>query len=207
MEDRRRFLQNLAKRRYLAMAQYLPKISKEKIQEYSALILTLIALIVFGVFAINPTLTTVIELRKQLEDSQFAVERLKTKVVNLNALSQQYQVLQPDLPILLEALPQKPSPSVLLGQIHELANQEGVKVLTLDSSEITLYPPLRATGKEASFIFTLSVQGNYNSLLSFMDSLITFNRLVQFESISYLKPEKETILPRLSIRGRAYFLP
>lgn len=207
MQDRRKFLQDLARRRYLSMLQYLPKVSKEKVQEYTTLILTFIALTIFAVFAINPTLTTVINLKKQISDSQFAVESLKKKLVNLNSLSIQYEQLQPDLPLLFTALPQTPGAASVMGQVQQLAQTKNVKIVSLESTSVGLYPPPKTGGTEKYFVFNITVQGNYTSLISFYTSITTFTRITSVESIAYTIGEKEDVLPKLTIRARAYYLP
>jgi Tfp pilus assembly protein PilO len=207
MQDRRKFLQDLARRRYLSMLQYLPKISKEKVQEYTTLILTFIALTIFAVFAINPTLTTVINLKKQISDSQFAVDSLKKKLVNLNSLSIQYESLQPDIPLLFTALPQTPGAASVMGQVQQLAQTKNVKIISLESTSVGLYPPPKTGSTEKYFVFNITVQGNYTSLINFYTSVTTFTRITSVESIAYTIGEKEDVLPKLTIRARAYYLP
>jgi Tfp pilus assembly protein PilO len=207
MQDRQKFLQDLARRRYLSMLQYLPKISKEKVREYTTLILTFIALIIFSIFAINPTLSTIFDLKKQISDSQFAVESLKKKLINLNSLSTQYQTLQPDLPILLSALPQTPNVASVVGQVQQLAQLKNVQIVALESTNVSLYPPPKPGDAEKYFIFNVTVQGNYESLISFMTSITTFTRVTSVESVAYTVSAQENQLPKLTIRARAYFLP
>ena len=207
MQDRRKFLQDLARRRYLAMLQYLPKISKEKVKEYTTLILTFIALIIFSIFAIKPTLTTIIDLKKQISDSEFAVKSLQTKLVNLNSLSLQYQNLQTDLPVLFAALPQNPTPASVVGQVQQLAQLKNVQITTLESTTVGIFPPVQPGTGEKYFVFNVTVQGNYQSLISFLSSITSFTRLTSIESVSYTFSEKEGVLPRLTVRARAYFMP
>lgn len=189
------------------MLQYLPKVSKEQVKEYTTLIFTFIALIVFSIFAIKPTLATIIDLKRQISDSEFAVKSLKTKLANLNTLSVQYERLQPDLPILFAALPQNPTPASVVGQVQQLALKKNVQVVTLQSTTVGLYPPTKPGSGEKYFVFNVTVQGNYASLVSFLTSITSFTRLTSIESIAYTKSEKEDVLPKLTIRARAYFMP
>lgn len=189
------------------MLQYLPKISKEKVQEYTTLILTFIALTIFAFFAINPTLTTIINLKKQISDSQFAVDSLKKKLANLNSLSIQYENLQPDIPLLFTALPQTPGTASVMGQIQQLAQVKNVKIVSLESTNVGLYPPPKAGGTEKYFVFNVTVQGNYTSLINFYTSITTFTRITSVESLAYTTGEKADVLPKLTIRARAYYLP
>ena len=52
---------------------------KDRTQKVTTLAMTLIALSFFGLFAINPTLSTISRLQKELEDAKFVDQHLKGK--------------------------------------------------------------------------------------------------------------------------------
>ena len=56
--------------------ELLPDLKKEKTKKYSSIIFSLISLSFFGIFAINPTLSTIAKLRKELSDTKFVDEQL-----------------------------------------------------------------------------------------------------------------------------------
>ena len=80
-------------RKYRAFLKLLPPIKNENTRIITTLILTFAAMTFFGAFAINPTLTTIVNLKKQLEDSQIVYNKLVEKNNNLSFLLNQYNSL------------------------------------------------------------------------------------------------------------------
>src|SRR6266699_3633243 len=119
------YFDNLSAAKYREYLKLLPDMQKENVRAITMLIFTFAALSFFGVFAINPTLSTIITLKKQLADSSFVAEQLLTKINNLSALQTKYNLLQNDLPVLLEAIPDNAAAPTLMGQVVGLAQLSG----------------------------------------------------------------------------------
>lgn len=62
---------DLLKNTKIKYLQLLPNLKGEKTQKFTTLILTFFALSFFGLLAINPTISTISELNKELEDNKF----------------------------------------------------------------------------------------------------------------------------------------
>jgi Tfp pilus assembly protein PilO len=138
MKIPKNYFSNLNAAKYREYLKLLPSMQQENTRIIATLIFTFFALSFFGIFAINPTLTTIIELRKKLADSQLVYEGLQTKISNLSSLQQQYNTLEPDLLYILEAVPQDPRASLLMAQVMGLAREKGILILSLETSRITL---------------------------------------------------------------------
>src|SRR5687767_10764921 len=80
----------------------------EKTKNLSAIILTFLALSFFGLFAINPTISTIVQLKKEIADNQEVNQKLEEKITNLSTLQQKYNLLQNDIPFIFSAIPQNP---------------------------------------------------------------------------------------------------
>src|SRR4051794_1976618 len=93
------YFENLTAAKYREYLKLLPSIHDERTQLITMLIFTFVALSFFGLFAINPTLSTIVELKKELSDSQFVDQQLTNKINNLESLQQRYNLLGPDLPV------------------------------------------------------------------------------------------------------------
>src|SRR5882724_3344563 len=100
MQLPKNYFANLSTVRYREYLKLLPKIKNDSSRAITMLILTFLAMAFLSIFAINPTLTTIVELQKQLQDSQFVYQELQTKRNNLSNLQDQYKVLSDnnDLP-------------------------------------------------------------------------------------------------------------
>lgn len=195
-------VRDFTKERYLAMAKAFPRIREEKTQAYFMISLTLASLSFLGIFAINPTITTILELNKKLEDSKFVAQSLKTKMANLSSLHSQFEVLKSSWPTVNAAVPNTPRTAYLLGQMQALAEDTGVKVVDLQSFEVGLIKQEK-TLKESSFVYSVSVEGDIPQLMQFLAAVTKFDRVIEIESVT-LTDEGRKIL---TVRAKTFFTP
>lgn len=203
MKLQRRYFENLSAARYREYLKLLPDLKHENTRLITTLIMTLIAMSFLGIFAINPTLSTIVTLKKQLSDSELVLERLQTKNRNLSSLLGQYSSLNADIPVVFDAVPENPKIPPLIGQISALGKEARVSIKSIRVSEVQL-----AGGKEdpkgGSFVFFLETEGAYEDMMNFASSITVINRIVTIESLSINKdPSTKDIV--FSVRGRGYF--
>src|SRR5258708_544713 len=115
------YFENLSAAKYREHLKLLPDMKNETTRSFVTLILTFAALSFFGIFAINPTITTITDLQKQLEDNTQVDQLLKTKIDNLSSLEQQYNQLGSNLTNILSAVPQNADSPLLSAQIAAVA--------------------------------------------------------------------------------------
>lgn len=200
------YFENLTLSKYREYLKLLPPAKRENTKAITMLIFTFLALSFLGLFAINPTLTTIIELQKQYEESQFVYEKLTQKINSLTTLQEQYDTLSDDLSFVYDAIPQQASVPTLVGQISALAQQANIQL-----TAIRISPVILSDAKEqqtlkthSSFTFTLEAEGDYEQMIAFTESLTNFNRLVTIETISLVKSQTTNNLI-LTVEGREYF--
>ncbi len=201
---RKTFIKDFTKERYMALVRAYPRIKEEKTQRYIMLILTFLSLSFLGIFAISPTLNTIAELNKKLEDSEFVNNALKSKLNNLSSLNSQYESMASGLSAVHAVVPDTPHVPKLLAQVQSVAKDTGVAITNLQSYQVDLTKQkntLQPVGTQ--FIFTLTAEGSLDSLLQFTKLLSTMDRAVTIESLNFTNEQKQ----RLTIRGSAYYLP
>src|SRR5580700_7871794 len=120
------YFENLTAAKYREYLKLLPNLRQEQAQSLLMLILTFAALSFFGIFAINPTLSTIFDLQKQLSDDTLVNQQLQTKIDNLSALEQQYNELGTNLTNIYSAVPQNPEASLLSAQIAALVQKHNL---------------------------------------------------------------------------------
>ncbi len=183
----------------------LPNFKEEKTQRFTTLVLTFLALSFFGFFAINPTLSTITQLKKQLADNLFIEKKLEEKITNLAILQQKYNLLKTTIPVVIQALPQTPTIPLLIGQVQALALKSNLSIERLQVFQVELSNLNEDKNKESSFAFSFQGQGSYVDISNFLSSLINFDRLVTLDTIALTSmPEKDKLV-KLDLRGRAYF--
>jgi len=197
------YFENLTAKRYREYLKLLPDLQKENTRIITTLILTFSAMSFFGIFAINPTLSTIVTLKKQLSDSMLVHEKLGIKLNNLSSLQQQYSSLSSDLPVVFDAIPQNPQAPNLMGEIIALSQEKKTQLTSLSVSGIQLTgDPNPLNG--SSYIFSLQAQGAYDDLINFTKSLAQINRIISIDSISIARDVKPNTLD-LNLVGRGYF--
>lgn len=199
------FFENLSPMQYREYLELLPKLNNEKVKSYLMLAFTLAALSFFGIFAIKPTLSTIIELKRKLADLQFVNQKYTEKLENLNKLYGDYNSLLKDLSIIIDALPQKPEAPKLMAQINALSNKSDLRITSLNILSADITPERQPSNTNASSIdFTLEATGTYKNIFDFIKSVIHIDRLITIEAVSISKDVNGSALV-LNLQGRGYF--
>jgi len=183
----------------------IPSYKAEKTQKFTTIFLTLAASIILGVFAINPTLSTIGNLQKQIDDDKFVESKLEEKINNLSILQQKYIPIQEDLPIIYNAIPKTTEMSLLIGQLQSLAKNSNIKIDTIQTFEIDNLNSPDLYGDYSSFDFEISAQGSYQDIKTFISNLIDFQRVITLGNISLSKAKDINSAGLiLNIMGTAY---
>lgn len=183
----------------------LPDFKQKKTQAFITIALTLFAISFFGIFAINPTISTILNLRKQKEDNSFVEEKLNQKFTNLNTLAQTYRDITSDLVYVYNAVPQTPQVTKLVGQLATLGKEEDVEVARLQTFEVDLTKTEINVQKFSTVKFSLDATGSYQNLLNYMETITSFERIITIDSVSLRKGTDKNSDIKLNIQGTAFF--
>jgi len=197
------YFENLSSTKYREYLKLLPDMQKETTRAFVMLALTFGALSFFGIFAINPTLSTIADLQKQLSDDQQVDQQLQTKINNLSSLEQQYNNLGSNLTNIYNAVPQDPQIPLLTAQVAALASKHTVTLKTYRVAEVQLATTQKLTQTQ-SYIFTVQVQGNYNDMIGFATEIANLSRIITVESMEIGRDSQTNDLV-LTLRARQYF--
>lgn len=199
------YFENLSASRYREYLKLLPIIEHENTRLFIMLALTFGALSFFGVFAINPTLSTIFELQKELKENEDVAQQLETKINNLSLLQSQFNIIEPELKYVYEAIPKSANVPLLSAQIKAIANANRITITSYRVAEVQLASSQKSS-KTLSYIFNLQAEGNYRDMINFSTAVSRLNRIVTIESMSIGKNTKSNELV-LTLRGRQYFKP
>lgn len=161
----------------------LRKIQKQPATQASiTVILTLLMISFFGLFAIKPTAITIAKLIKQLKDDRKTNEILTDKVTNLTKLQHNYQSIEDDLVYLNRSLPEKADFNRLAREINYLAFNHD---LILSSATFEKFEIIAAENNNQShnLKFSLSVAGDFINIKKFISDLENLDRIVQVKSV------------------------
>ncbi|HZJ18630.1 MAG TPA: type 4a pilus biogenesis protein PilO [Patescibacteria group bacterium] len=185
--------------------ELLPDFKAEKTKKITTLILTLVALSFFGLFAISPTLSTIARLQKELEDNKFVDKQLQTKINNLSILQQKYSSIQNDLPLIYLSVPKSPEAPLLTAEIQGLASKFNLKITSLQIFEAEVEKKENDKKQYSSFMFGVSADGSYENISNFITSAIDMQRIINVEILSIGKKSGETTDLQMHLKGAAFF--
>lgn len=183
----------------------LPNFGNKNTKKFTTIILTLIAVSLFGLFAINPTLSTIAKLQKELEDNQFIDNSLRQKISNLSVLQQKYSALQNDLPIILNTIPQDSQIPLVMGEIQSLVKQSNIQLESLQNFQVELVKNNDTNNKYYSFEFSVSGFGSYDDISKFINSLASMQRLIDIKALSINRQTDANASLRFTLRGIAFY--
>lgn len=195
----RKILKNIAKVRYFEFIDF----KEERTQKFTTLILTLGALSILGLFAINPTISTIIKLQKEIDDSKFVDSKLSEKINNLSSLQKEYESLKNDLPVVFAAIPRNPEIPLLVAQVQAAASNSNVALINIQTFEVEIEKP-KVPKEFSSYSFSLTADGSYNNLLNFLSTVSNMERVVAVDIISLTRKTGDANL-QLTFKGRAFF--
>lgn len=180
---------------------FVPDFKEERTQKFTTIVLTVMTLSFFGIFAINPTISTILRLQRELEDNKLVDTKLAQKIQNISTLQKKYTFLQSDLPIILSAIPQKAEVPLFAAQIQGVAKNSNVAIENFQTFEVEVEASAR---KYSSFSFALSVSGSYNDLYKFLTTLANMQRVVAIDLLSLTKKTGSSQL-EFAIKGKTFF--
>ena len=147
------------------------------LRAFLEIILSLLTITIFLLFALKPTIVTIIDLLGQIKEKQGTLAALTQKVNNLQVASGLLTQDQNFISDIDTAVPTSPNPDILSGQVLGLAVKNSVDILGISVDQATLVgPPVaRAAtgltplpGNADEMSFSISVRGTYPNLILFI---------------------------------------
>ena len=194
--------------RYFRYFTYIQPIIKTPfIKTYGSLILTIVALSIFTIFAIKPTIETILILQKTLNDQTEILSAINKKSQDLSLGSNNYKSLvnQGLTDKINTAVPYTPAVGELTGILETVSKVPQASISAIQFQPFTINPPSELPTFELSEIsFTINVEGSYQSLLALLNNLRNAPRLISIDNITFNKLESSGLL--LSVSGKAFYL-
>jgi Tfp pilus assembly protein PilO len=166
----------------------------------------------FSVFAIRPTLITISNLIREIEDKREVNSQLDQKVAGLSRVQAEYSQVKADLPRVWRAMPDKPEVASVIWQLELAAVRNGLKLINLQVEPVTLTATKAETtkGKELPKIEVgVTVGGNLTQVKAFMTAVNNLGRVMVVKEATWATAtpvlQKEGLALTVSLRGEVYF--
>ena len=183
----------------------LSNVGETRTQKFISIILTLSALCLFGIFAINPTLSTIAKLRKEIADYEIINQKLGEKISALSSLQQAYSRLESDVPTVLASIPKSPFVPLFIGQIQSLAIGSNIQISQLQNFQVDLFKDDGGSKKYYAYSFTLSGDGTYEDITKFIENITNMQRVVGIDISSINNVENNNRSLRINFQGVTYY--
>jgi hypothetical protein len=157
------------------------------------LFLSISAVLFFAIFAIKPTLLTMSDLIKEIEDKEKLDKQLSQKIAALSSVQPLYLQLQDQLLVLDEAIPSHPQLVYSLKIIEKIASELNIVIAGINIAEI----PKENTDQDIALTsfervdvpLSISLSGDYLSIRQFVESMKEYRRSFIIDTVIFTTKE------------------
>jgi len=177
------------------------------------LILSVLIVIFFALFAIRPTLITMADLVKEIEDKKELSKQMNLKLASLATAQEQYELYQSKFYLLEEAIPRQLDLVKSLKKLEKLAGEGQLVINVMSISEVpeTIEEEFLSgdfSDYQRDFLaIQVEVIGDYLQIREFVEKLMNLRQLIIVDQITVEKmTESENLSARLRIELPHYLL-
>lgn len=184
------------------------------LKAYTEILLSIVTIGIFIVFAIKPTLVTIAELITKINEQQQTSDNMDTKIKNLGIAQNLYTREQSNINLLNQAVPSGPDVANYVRQIEGVMKKENITPLTMSVDQVdvlaasTSATPTTATPPNpASASITISMNGTYAPLLALIEDIESLRRPASLSKLSFSvsQVDKNTQVLNLTLSAHAPF--
>lgn len=177
------------------------------VRTYGSTIFTLIIITIFILFAIKPTVATILVLQKKLTETSEVLDKVNKKANDLSLGKQNYDNLVPDIKgKISQAIPDTIELKSVTQTLERSARLHEASISALQIQPLIINTKLQdKVGTLSEVDFTFNIEGNYQNLISLLQDFKSSSRLISIDSLSLSKVSEGSGLI-MSITGKAYYI-
>lgn len=161
-------------------------------QVSTELFFTVVAVLFFAIFAIRPTILTMTDLIKEIDDKKLTSEAMSKKVAALSSVQVEYFALQNQFGLLEEVIPQEPETQKVLKIIEKLANENQINIRNISLKEVPLkneqLKNLEFHQKQPLVSeITINTSSSYENLRVFIEQLLFVRPMITLNALTFNK--------------------
>lgn len=190
---------------------------RQDLRMFLEILLSLVTISLFSLFALRPTLITIAELIKEIESKKETVAQMDAKIENLSSAQTTYDQEINKIRLLETSIPNNPDPDKFIRQIEGLASKDSVQILSMSTSETTLVGKDSTEteqsqdgiilGASGNITFSTRVAADYPNLFNFLSDLDEIRRPVDIDSLSFdISKTEEGVSLVLIVNGRVPYM-
>lgn len=182
---------------YLRYRKYFLNIAalyqkRPDIRMFVEIILTLSTIILFSLFAIKPTVLTIIDLVNQISAKKDTITILDSKISALTTARTNYNRISDFIPAIEQAIPKSPSIETYIENIYALTQENNLEILGVSVGQITIKGEDIAAKKikglkplpdgSGNIAISISVKGDYLSTINLVKGMENLRRPIKVDS-------------------------
>lgn len=192
-----------------------PLVADPVIRSYFSVVASLILVSLFVVFALSPTVSTILGLVKKIDDQKNTIAAMDRKIDDLVTAQIAYSSFEPQLNALLVALPEKSTPETAVDSLYNAASSSAVTITALEFGDIPissisgaqsklLEKALTVSGRNetGAISLTIAAEGGSGQIEEFLARLEQMPRIIKITNLSFGSKNGA-----VTASGKAYFLP
>lgn len=157
-------------------------------QVSSELVFSILAVIVFALFAIRPTLLTMSSLVKEMQDKETLNQALTQKIASLSSVQNDYVSNQDKLELLDQAIPPNPELATAILTIEKIASENNLLIVNIQANEVPREDSTATGSAEKTRVskpIIVTVQGDYPVVRKFVADLQKTRRVLVIDSVVF----------------------
>ena len=190
---------------------------RNDVRMFLEILLSLITITIFSIFALKPTLLTISQLIKDNREKEETINKMEQKIKNIATAQNIYSQNIEKISLIEQAVPNTPTPENLLRQIEGIAYTNSVTVIGSSVNEVVLIGEEKKKKNKneiknlpenvSTITFSVNLTGSYLSLYSFLFDLENSRRplIINSININSSKKENESIIVML-ITGQTPYI-
>lgn len=183
-----------------------PMMRNQYVKNYSGMAFAIMTIIIFGFFAIRPTISVIISLQKSISDQQAILSSLEQKSQTLETARTNLEQLNPAAVAKMDGLlPSNTNLAPLIEYLNSLAGQANASISALQFQPTPLTAANDSTSVTTQDVdLTFNLQGTYAQFQYIIQNLTRGPRLLDIQGLSLSRTNDNTLI--LSVNAKAYFL-
>ena len=148
---------------------------------------SILAVIFFAIFAVKPTLQTMSELIKEIEDKRNLDEQLDQKIASLNTAQTQYQQFSSQFYLLDEAIPKTANLIEGLKIVEKIASDNGlvIKGISISAVPEEIIQSNESNAQRELLTFNVDLSGDYLKIRQFIEDLMNNRRMMLVDQVNF----------------------
>ncbi|OGG14941.1 hypothetical protein A2875_03190 [Candidatus Gottesmanbacteria bacterium RIFCSPHIGHO2_01_FULL_46_14] len=185
---------------------------------YTTIAFTFLSISLFAWYAIRPTLQTILYLRREIKDKTEVNQKMEEKITALIEAQNNLTQIEPNLPLLSQALPSTPDIIRIMSQLNALAGVTQASISAVRVSDVSVTGATvsasvaQKPGTPYELSFGMTLTGTFEQLQAFLNGMIDMRRIITVEKINFSpsssgRNESANGPLQLTMKLRAYYLP